>query len=277
MCEDGESCLIHRAFPVYCDDVAGSVSTLIGFAESGAAQKREAGVLLIGEQISYSCQYCLEVNIMKIEKLATGVAGAAALAAGSSAYAAIVPVAVPTDLAQTGSTGFYDGGILGNDVDWDVDGDTIADLAFNYRGTPISVGAYEYQANVHTLNGSSVSGYAGYFVTYYGAMVPGGSSVAGAGMVGDGVGGQVAMGSDYASTAYGGWGAVGSTATGYLGFQLSGGNYGWIEVAVNDAGMSFLGAAYEDSGADILAGDVPEPASLSLLALGACALLRRKR
>ncbi len=210
---------------------------------------------------------------MKIE-MTTGLAGAVALAAGSTAYAAIVSVATPGDLVADGNTSFFG---AGNDVSWDVDGDGTDDLGFNFRGTPISPGAYEWQGNVHTLNGSSVSGYAGIFVTYYGGMVGAGNSVAGSGLIGDGMGGQVAMGSDYASTAYGGWGGVGTTQTGYLGFQLSSGNYGWIEIALDAGGMTFLGAAYENSGADIAAGAVPAPASLGMLAMGAGALLRRKR
>jgi hypothetical protein len=209
---------------------------------------------------------------MKIE-MKSGLAGAVALAAGSTAYAGIVAVAGPSDLVANGSTDFFG---LGNDVSWDVDGDNIDDLGFNFRGTPITAG-YEWQGNVHTLNGSSVSGYAGVFVTYYGSLLASGNSVAGSGMIGDGIGGQVAMGSDYAGTGYGGWGGVGTTQTGFLGFQLSSGNYGWIEVSAGPGGMSFLRGAYEDTGADIAAGDVPAPASLGMLAMGAGALLRRKR
>ena len=177
-------------------------------------------------------------------EMTTGLAGAVALAAGSAAYAGIVSVATPADLVANGSTGFFG---AGNDVSWDVDGDSIADLGFNYRGTPISPGAYEWQGNVHTLNGSSVSGYAGFFVTYYGSMVASGASVAGSGLVGDGIGGQVAMGSDYASTAYGGWGGVGTTQTGFLGFQLSSGNYGWIEVALDASRSIDSSAAFNSS------------------------------
>lgn len=219
---------------------------------------------------------------MKIEKMATGVAGAAALAAGSSAYAGIVEVPVPADLVADGATDFFGApnGGPSNDVDWDVDGDTIADLGFNFRGVPIDTNppGYAWQANVHTLNGSTVTGYGGLFIAYYGAQVAAGTSVAAAAKVGDGAGGQVAMGSDYASTAYGGWGAVSpGTSTGFLGFQLSGGNVGWIEVEAGPGGITFLGAAYNDMGGDILAGEVPEPGTLGILALGACAVLRRKR
>ena len=205
-----------------------------------------------------------------------GLAGAAVLSAGSMAYAGIVVVATPGDLSANGSTAFF-AGLGANDVSWDVDGDGTADLGFNFRGTPISAGAYEWQANVHTLAGSSVSGYGGFFVTYYGTRLNSGDSVAGSGLVGDGIGGQVAMGSDYASLAYGGWGGVGTTQTGFLGFQLGSGNFGWIEVAVDASGMRFLAAAYEDSGADIAAGAIPAPGALGALALGAAGLLRRKR
>ena len=208
-------------------------------------------------------------------EITTGIAGAVALAAGSAAYAGVVAVSGPADLTANGSTGFFG---AGNDVSWDVDGDTIADLGFNFRGAPISPGVYEWQANVHTLNGSSVSGYGGIFVTYYGSLLASGDSVAGSGLIGDGIGGQVAMGSDYYGTGYGGWGGVGTTQTGFLGFQLSSGNYGYIEVAAGPGGMTFISAAYDDSGADILAGaGVPAPASLGMLAMGAGALLRRKR
>jgi len=208
-------------------------------------------------------------------EITTGIAGAVALAAGSAAYAGVVAVATPGDLVANGSTGFFG---AGNDVSWDVDGDSIADLGFNFRGTPISPGAYEWQANVHTLGATTVSGYAGFFVSYYGTRLNAGDSVAGSGLVGDPYYNQIAMGSDYASLAYGGWGGVGTTQTGFLGFQLSSGNYGYIEVAAGPGGISFLSAAYDDSGADILAGaGVPAPASLGMLAMGAGALLRRKR
>lgn len=96
-------------------------------------------------------------------------------------------------------------------------------------------------------------------------------------------------------------------ADGLFGFQLGGGNYGWIRLRIDDIALNqnfkdlFNGAlqngvgfadkvtaidwAYEDSGATIAAGatgatGVPAPASLALLAAGAVgvgAFRRRKQ
>jgi MYXO-CTERM domain-containing protein len=201
-----------------------------------------------------------------------GLAGAAALTAGSLAYGAIVVVSAPASVAADGNADFADGS------SWDVDGDSVVDFRFNHRGTPLSP-TYEWQANVFIEQaGALVSGYPGFFVTYYGSRLSAGDSIAGSGLVGGFAGDQVALGSNYYGIAYGGWGSSPSTqTTGYLGFQLSSGNYGWIEVTAGPTGITFGLAAYEDSGADILAGQIPTPGALSALALGAAGLLRRKR
>lgn len=205
----------------------------------------------------------------------SGLAGAVTLAAGSMAYADIIVVSTPTDLIADGSTAFD-----GNIVNWDVDGDGTEDLQFGHRGTPINPAppGYAWQANVFTLAGSTVSGYAGLFVSFYGSQLSLGDSVASSGLVAGAPGTQVALGSDYAGLAYGGWGATGSSSsTGFLGFRLANGNYGWVELTAGPTGIQFLGAAYDNSGADIAAGAVPTPGSLGALAIGAAAMLRRKR
>ena len=91
-------------------------------------------------------------------------------------------------------------------------------------------------------------------------------------------------------------------ATGIAGFQLANGDYGWIRLKLTDLGLNqpfstVLGGsplgngqgyadkvtvvdwAYENSGAAIKAGDVPEPSALALLAAGAVGIgaFRRRK
>jgi hypothetical protein len=68
----------------------------------------------------------------------------------------------------------------------------------------------------------------------------------------------------------------------YLGLRLTSGNYGYVHVNFDPAGntYTFLGGAYENSGAPIGAGAVPEPASIALLGLmgiGGLAMVRQHR
>lgn len=75
---------------------------------------------------------------------------------------------------------------------------------------------------------------------------------------------------------------TGADASGFLGFsfEISGDvKYGWLAVTYNSAANTLVMGdfAYEDSGASILAGAIPEPSSLGLLVLGATGLLARRR
>ncbi len=75
-----------------------------------------------------------------------------------------------------------------------------------------------------------------------------------------------------------------SGAEGYLGFSLidnsdAGPYYGWMRVNFSNSGGTgtLIDWAYDNSGAPITVGVVPEPASITLLGLGAVALVLRRR
>ena len=78
------------------------------------------------------------------------------------------------------------------------------------------------------------------------------------------------------------WATGADGTSGFIGFRFDNAGtpyYGWIEVTYNDASQSLAWGdfAYEDSGAGILAGAVPEPSSLALLVLGASGVIARRR
>lgn len=70
---------------------------------------------------------------------------------------------------------------------------------------------------------------------------------------------------------------------GFLGLQTSQGFFGYLDVlveagiAAGNTRVTVRGWAYDDSGAAIAAGAVPEPSSLALLAAGAVGLAARRR
>jgi hypothetical protein len=229
--------------------------------------------------------------------LRTGLAGAAALAAGTGAYGAIVPITLSGTLANAAAPNSAAAQI-------DLNGDAVNDFILQFRNPQTtSPTGVVWQANFSpvTANGTNaVVGFQGAFIGYgtnlsagqvIDAVLPAGASFKNAA--------QVTLGSIYRSggvpTPYGGFVAGGqnnggtgpAAARGFLGFRFDIGGqtrYGWLDVEVVPAtatagsgGIVIRGGAYEDSGAGIAAGAVPAPASLSALALGAAGLLGRKR
>jgi len=84
------------------------------------------------------------------------------------------------------------------------------------------------------------------------------------------------------TTAQSDWATGLDGTSGYLGFSFDNSgttNYGWLAVTYNDASQTLVigDFAYENSGASISAGAIPEPSSLGLLVLGASGLLARRR
>ncbi len=81
------------------------------------------------------------------------------------------------------------------------------------------------------------------------------------------------------------YGQFRTAGPGYIGFRFNGGKgmqFGWAHVQMNGAGaansFTLIDYAYGDVGDSIVAGQVPEPGSLGLLALGGVGLLAwRKR
>ena len=97
--------------------------------------------------------------------------------------------------------------------------------------------------------------------------------------IGDGID-EFARDPDQFNVIYDGGDQRFSEGDNYLGLKLPTGNFGYVKV--NYAGATstytFTGGAYENSGAGIAAGAVPEPASILLLIVGGvCGLGRRQR
>jgi hypothetical protein len=224
--------------------------------------------------------------------LGKGLAGAVAIASGTSAYGTIITVSTPADLTNTP-------GGANTTVNWDVNGDAINDFIFTNRYPNTAPGNFGviWQLNMNgAVATSGTLGYAGPFIRYAFALQAG-ASIGPAGNFN--AGGQACLGSKYSygsagSNYYGGFaanGPNGSVAPGtfaFAGFKFSaadGVHFGWVKLAVNAGLIDFanpVAAAYESTpNTAIAAGAVPEPGTMSLLALGAAgvvgAVIKRRR
>lgn len=90
----------------------------------------------------------------------------------------------------------------------------------------------------------------------------------------------------FSGTGFNGGVAIPAGSTGIFGFRFASNNggdplqnlYGWARISVAAAGNgNVVDWAYEDTGAPITAGAVPEPGSLTLLAAGAAGLAQWRR
>src|SRR6266404_5403924 len=92
-----------------------------------------------------------------------GISAAAALAAGSGAYAGIVAVAPPANLPNAAAPA------TSGPITWDVDGDSVPDFVFSFRNpqSPGPANGVLWQANMAPavpLGIGAVAGYLGPFV-----------------------------------------------------------------------------------------------------------------
>src|SRR5262245_33952118 len=224
------------------------------------------------------------------DKAVAGLAGGAALASGSHAYGAIVVVPPPANLPNVAAPN------TAGPINYNLNGDGIFDFTFSFRN-PQSVlpgPGVVWQANFDPAPTSAVDGYVGPFVTYatYAHALAAGTAIGAGNPWQTPASGQVVMGSRYISggtiNPYGGFANAANTPVhGFLGVRFTtaaGIRYGWIEAEVRPAtsaastgGIFFFRAAYEDIGGPINAGQVPEPGTIGMLALGAVGILGRRR
>ena len=220
-------------------------------------------------------------NKTGLTHLGKGLAAAVAIANGTSAYGYVVVVPTPADLTNSP-------GHANTSVNWDVNGDGINDFTFSNRYPNTAPGLYGvvWQINMNGLGTNGTLGYMGPFIRYAFALGPldfidsTGSFNAG---------GQSCLGSKYSYGAagqfyYGGFaanGPNGSVAPGtfaFAGFRFQaadGIHYGYVELAVSAGLLDFrsFGAAYESTPGMGIRAALPEPGTLSLLALGAVGIL----
>jgi hypothetical protein len=205
----------------------------------------------------------------RIKNIGKGLAGAVAIASGTSAYGSVVQVAPPPDLTNT----------IGNPASttesWDVNLDGIVDFNFQNR-YPNSGSQVNWQLNFYPIVGTNgVIGYSGPFIYYANALSFGSPINAGSSFQ---TASQVCLGSNYGGTLYGGFAfQVPPGTNAYAGFRFTaadGVHFGWVFLNVNAGIIDFTSAAYESTpGVAITAGAVPEPGTAALLALGAVGVL----
>ncbi len=182
----------------------------------------------------------------------------------------------------------------------DMDGDSVTDFVFDFAvAGPNVYNSFSNWARMRGLNGNAFvntdpAPYAG-GQPYGPNNLAFGATISGQSFYGGPNGGpmQLAYTATLVSTVWGPFGGLNfpdNPANGFVGvqFETGGGDqvFGWIRVRVEgdvtnanfeDALITVNGFAYATPGTEILAGQVPEPSSVGLLALGAAGLAFRRR
>jgi hypothetical protein len=214
-----------------------------------------------------------------LKKASSGLLGALAIAGGSSAYGAVVVVAPPSNIVP--------GSVPSSPitVNWDVNGDALNDFSFTFA-QPQTSGAQDWIASVTPLTGNFVIATHG-LVFFYAQRFTAGQTIPTDLPPGATLNPTSAiLGSNFNGNSYGQF-----QARGFLGIQFKdSGNvshYGYLELQVSRStggtpGIQFFSAAYDNGTlTPIIAGAVPEPGTLAMLAMGAAGVLaahqRRRR
>lgn len=223
--------------------------------------------------------------------VATGLAGAATLAAGSEAYANVVAsTTLPANYTPTSSTTNPP-----YEPTWDVNGDGTNDFQFIFYQIAGNTGL-NWLSGVYGYGGIGIAApvaYQGTFASYVNRLANG-NTIGPASVFNQtqtSTGGYFnVFASRYGSKLYGQWKTV---TDGFLGFEFTeadGLHYGYVEIktsryvnSTNKGGIFFSNGFYETTpNTPITIGQaVPEPGTLAALAFGAAivggASLRRRK
>jgi hypothetical protein len=199
-------------------------------------------------------------------------AAAAALAAGSESYGAVIPISpIPANIPGTTTAA-----VAATFRDIDLNGDGNSDVEFFYTATA-GTAASNWASGIYGAGGGVV-GYIGPFSIAYATRLTTGTTVGPSSAFVQTTGYLSTLASSYSGTQYGGFK---NNVRGFAGFKFAaadGTHYGYMELQTSRAtGLNFFSGAWESTPGTAITIAVPEPTSLAGLAFGAAALLNRRR
>jgi len=226
---------------------------------------------------------------MRKNNILTGLAGAAALAGASQSYGTIIVRPTPANIAGNNPATNTSSATITRNID--VDGNGTNDIQVRYRS--FTTGGYVIQQSFIFSNSGQTAAYGpvGAQSQFYAYQIGGGAVIPGTYAFGQNATFLTHLATDINGTHYGLTGQWDLGNRGFAGFSfLNASNvlcFGYVELATNawtgagTIGVQFFSLAYDNSGAPITAGAVPEPSTLAALAFGgaglAAAVYRRRK